>query len=593
LQLSLSGSGLVQEEIVWTLGRLAGDQKERCEGDLDWPRADDMVLLVLRSMQSQPQCLGLQCACCSMLQSLVENRPDRGSLFIRNSGGEALLHAIDEGVLRNCGKGTDVVLVASMKLMDGLVHGNSTVAEHLRALGAADRLVSIGCSLDSTATDEIMSTLGQVGGPLAVLQLMDRSPRTISVGLEALSGLTWRSFEEGLQQQLEPALSALVGSAPTMADRPGDLCSYVGCVGGLTHMLTPYVAPNTNKAVDHAIGLLLQALQSGTAEVAKVACCSIGLIVVDCSAWRHTMQPAVEPLRTRIREPSPEEARLKDQKDYFWAFAAVAGLLQVLEEMRRCPQSANVQEAALSAFADVLKSQADCCDLEAWVDAEILQPHAVGGVIQTVIDSMAHHRERRPIQEFGCQTLGLLYMLLPAATDPLLDCIVDAVLAAFKRHNKDYEVVDMVVWTFSCFVEPPAGLSPAEGKAAVVAVADKLRARDVGGILPEVLKQFSKEQKVLARALYILTLVSGPRALLDTLRACKHAEDPLASAGLKALADAVRAVPDLLQLDATGLGLEFRVAVENFLREASGIADGSETQLVRHANMLSGLLGWR
>lgn len=609
------GCSVIQEAASWAIYDVALRQRDGGQvGVAEWPQADTLVVLLLEALQTQNATLDLLWACCSALRLLVEAQPCRGTLFVARGGAEAALSALAAG--QAAGAAGDTLLVAGMQLITSLVDGNAVVAQKLRSLGALNALVGCGLRLPGKVTDETMWTLGQVGGIMAVLQVMARAPaesEAVRSGLAAIAKLTWLPLEEGLQQQFPEAAKALLNLARRM-EANSDMAEHtLQALGGVLNVLTPCMAPGTWQVVDDGVAILIEAV-SATAHplVAQAAVASMGHIAAHAPAWRKPLQRALGGIGQRMRMTVHSEDDIsqsaKHQKNLFWASAAIAGLPVVLEEMRSQASSPQVQEAAISAIMDTLDGHADSPCALLYGEGGGVEPHEVPAAIATVAAAMRAHGTHERLQWCGCQALGLLHQVLPLGVAVPPEAL-DGVLSAMKRHPTDYKVSSGGCAALRAFLEPRQGRESATCGAVAAQVVGVLRNRDVATALRRLLEQFctSSDKTLLEDALYVLGLVEGIPEVLRVLASSDSACLPMRSAGLKALFELVRTFPDLLsprRAAATGAvanaisaevsGANAAIAAVGGLngdgRCAAGAASAESVELLRRAELVRGLL---
>jgi len=589
-----------QTAAAWALYDIASGQREHGKvGTVAWPQADTLVLLMLEALRSPPQAssLDLLWACCSTLRELVEGLPSRGTLFVENGGDEAVLATLRAA--QGAGDDGESVLVAAMQLIASLVEGNARVAHRLRARGAMDVLVSCGMRLP----DQTMWTLGQIGGILPVLEVMSRaadSAEALQSGLAVLSRLAWKStaaFEDSLQQQLPQAAEALATLARRVAvvERPiAELVMAIQALGGVVHMLAPHIAPGSWSVADDAIGVLVSAVKVNNDELlAQAAAASLGHVAASAPKWRLCMRGALNDLRGRMRAPTEREDSMKHQKNLFWACAAIAGLPAMVEEMNRQPNSVNVQDAALCAIVDILHGHADGETMteDGEVCTELQQvPETIGVVAQ----AMRLHRTHIDIQWSGSHALGQLCDLLPVGQEVPTEA-VESILTAIRRHPNEYRVASSTCSALRAFLVPRHGR---EGTSAVGQTVSTLRARDVGSLMRRVLEDYpaTTDKILLEDILYVMGLVEGPQAVLQSLAATTASQVLMRCAGLKALVELRRAFVDFFPLSQLG---ELHAFVTALAAEAAapsdagrdGDLDEDNAEILRHAEILRGLVG--
>eukprot|EP00928_Gymnodinium_smaydae_P023633 TRINITY_DN19429_c0_g1_i2.p1 TRINITY_DN19429_c0_g1~~TRINITY_DN19429_c0_g1_i2.p1 ORF type:complete len:701 (-),score=123.32 TRINITY_DN19429_c0_g1_i2:16-2118(-) len=592
------GKPIAQIAVAWAFD----DVRCACR---EWPNVNAGVLVLLEAMRERSpdapneMVLELVWACCVSLKTLIDSQACRSTFFVEHGGDEAVLAALR--FAHTSGDAGQSALVATMQLLGSLVEGNAAAAQRLRARGTLDILVDCGIRMPDHVASETMWTIGHIGGMLAVLQVMSKAPDSESVlqtGLRVLKQLAWKDttdVEEGLQQQLPQAAQALAGLVRQVAavERPADdIIMAIQALGGVIHMLAPHVAPGTWPVADDAVAVLIQAVGRSSQELmAQAAAASLGHIGVSAPKWRRPLRAALPDLQHRMREPSEREDGMKHQKCLFWASAAIAGLPSMLEEMRKQPSSANVQEAAICAINDVLEFHGDG-ELVSDDGDVYVEPESVPEAMTVVASALRAHRTSLDVQWAGCYALGALSGLLPANM-PLPPDAIEGVLAALRRHHMKYKVAACCSSSLRSFLEPRRGSR--EGSSPVARVAAELRSREAAKMLRNILTDYalSTDPKLLADTLYALGLVEGSAAVLQVLAASEKAHASTRLGGLRALVDLVRAFPDFLAgqrpeeiravLDA--LGADVAVPVDGALDEAGA-------ELLRNLELLRGLLGY-
>jgi len=531
-------------------------------------------------------------ACSSALKMLIEAHPCRGGLFIQHGGDEAVFRALSAG--QAAGADGESLLVAIMQLITSLVDGNAFVAQRLRSLGALDGLVTCGLRLPGKVTNETMWTLGQVGGVLAVLQVMSQasdSQGAVASGLAAIAKLAWLPLEDSLQQQFPQAAEALLGLARNvMAEQPAQdvVVHTLQALGGVLHVLTPHVAPGSWSVADDSVALLVKAVGPSNHEhLAQAAVASLGHIAAQAPAWRKPLQAVLADLGNRMRSPCEDEDSMKDQKCMFWAAVVIAGLPVVVGEMRSQPSLPHVQHAALSAIIDTL---------EASSENDGIEPKHVPDTIGAVTEAMRVHRTHVPVQWSGCYALGLLHAALPLAEDVPADA-VDCVLSALRCHPEEYVVASCAFAALRSFLEPRSGRESSTCSVVVARLMTGLRTRDVKGAILRALEKFlaTTDGKLLEDALYALGMVEGVPAVLQVLANSDGMQVLLRSSGLKALFELGRTYPDSLAPPRNGevhavanaIALEASAASNS---EGTGNAASETLDVLRNAELVRGML---
>lgn len=320
-------------------------------------------------------------------------------------------------------------------------------------------------------------------------------------------------------------------------------------LGGVLHVLTPYVVPGAQAAIDEGVKLLIDAVGPSNDElVAQAAAASLGHIAARSPAWRTPLQACLPDIDRRMKQPGQVEETVKHQKCLMWASAVIAGLPVVLHEMRSQPNAPNLQDAAISAIIDILDEHTDGPDDTSAGEAVWgVDPAHVPGAIETLAGVMRLHRSHVPIQWRGCQALGLLHCSLPSGKDTPVEAI-EGVLAALRWHPNEYKVVSGACGALRAFLEPRGGSGAAASTAAVARTVTSLRGRDVIPVLRKVLDDFanSVDKELLEDTLYALGLTGGLLASLEVLAESRSSDWNVRSAGLKALFELGRAFPDLL-----------------------------------------------
>lgn len=596
-----------QEAACWAIYDLALKQRDRSlAGVSEWEQADALVALLLQVLQEQPAQLNLMWASCSALRLLVERQPCRGSIFVQHGGAEALLAALRTG--QSAGPAGESLLVAGMQLITALVDGNAQAAQRLRSAGALDTLVACGLSLPGKVTDETMWTLGQVGGILAVLQVMSRAPEeseAVHSGLAAIAKLTWLPLEDSLLQQFPQAAEALLNIARRMESKSDMAERVMQALGGVLHVLAPCVQPGAWKVVDEGVNLLIEGVgpNSGVL-VAQAAVASMGHIAAHAPVWRKSLQRALAGIgeRMRLTEHSEDDSvfeSAKHQRNLFWTSAVIAGLPMVLDEMRSQANSPQVQDAAVSAIIDILEDNADGIE-----HGCSIEPHQVPRAISTVAAAMRAHGMQVRLQWCGCHALGLLHQALPSSEEVPPEAL-ESVLASMKRHPSDYKVSCGACTALRLFLEPRQGRESQAARAVSSQVVGVLRSRDVASTLRKLLQEFSdtNNKELLEDAIYVLGLVDGISALLRVLTCSNSSCLGLRSAGLKSLFELVRTFPSLLvpgPLVAEVHAVAGAIAADAAAFEAAaaegsppcvaGNASAESVELLRRVELVHGLL---
>jgi hypothetical protein len=594
----------VLRAVAWAVYDLASTRPS----PLDWPEAEDLVLGFLEGLKQSLASLELLWACCSALRFLIDSMPCRGTTFVKNGGAKAVLDALAVG--REAGPDGESVLVAGMQLINALVEGNAFAAQCLRSLGALDCLVAYGLCLPGKVMDQTMWTLGQVGGVLAVLQVMSRAGDSgiCSAGLAAMSKLAWMSerLEDTFQQQLPQAAEALVPlSRRVAAERPAeDLVYTLEALGGVLHDLTPQMPPGSSQVLDSGVAMLIDAVAPQCHElVAQAGVASIGHIAMTSPPWRGPLRAVMPHMALRMREPSEREENMKHQKSLFWASAAISGLPVVLDQMASQPNSPNVQDAGISAIMDLLEDPADQVGdrpAVAKVDS-LVEPQHVPKAIETIVGAMKLHRSQVRIQWFGCLALGQLHGCMESGAEVPPE-VIDSALAALRWHPEEYKVVGGACRALRTFVEPRSGRESASSLAVSTRVLAALQGRDASASLCKSLERFRSftDKEMLEDAIYALAVIDGIPTALKALEACEGKYRCLCSAGIGALFELCRTFPRLqgahreeIQRVLGAIVVEVRTACEAAAAGGGVIAPDEEAEvadLVRRAELLGGLL---
>lgn len=595
------GCAGVQIAASWAIYDLAFKQRSRGFVGVEWPEANTLMMLLLDALQTPGASIELLWATTSAIWAIIDAHPCRGTAFIEKGGAEATLAALKVG--EAAGTEGESLLVSGMQLIAALVDGNASAAEALRSKSALQIMVSCGLRVPGKVSDEMMWALGQVGGVLPVLQVLDRadSPAAVKSGLSALAKLTWRPLEEGLQQQLpmvvEP-LSMLVRRVVATKGPTVDLVFALQALGGALHVLAPHVEPGSWPAMDDAVNVLTEALHMGNDDlVAQAAVASLGHIATKSPAWRRPLQRCLCDLERRMRSPGEKDESIKHQKCLFWVSAVIAGLPVLIAEMRAQPNSPTVQDAAICAVIDILDDHVDGTTSlgEGTVDTE-----HVPEVITVVAGAMRLHRTSLPVQRNGCRALGLLHSLLPADKEVPIE-VFNSVLAALRWHTNDYKVTLSVLGALRLLLEPRGGRASSVGLVLQSTVA-VLRSRGVAGSVEHLLGEFGRatDMVLLEDAFYALGLVGDIPACLRVLAKSEGSQVHLRAGGLKALFELGRSFPDLLapprSAEIHGLTAAIASEAQAAVAVAEGeacIADGfaaERAELVRRAELLCGAL---
>lgn len=592
----------VLRAVAWAVYDLAGVKI----GPVEWPEAEDLLLGFLEGLKQSLTSLELLWACCSAVRPLIDKMPCRGTIFVKNGGAKAVLDALAVG--REAGPDGESVLVAGMQLINTLVEGNAFAAQCLRSLGALDGLVAYGLCLPGKVTDQTMWTLGQVGGVLAVLQVMSHAGDSgiCSAGLAAMSKLAWMPLEDTFQQQLPQAAEALVSLSRRVAtERPAeDLVYTLEALGGVLHDLTPQMPPGSSQVLDAGVAMLIDAVAPQCSElVAQAGVASIGHIATTSPPWRGPLRAVLPHMASRMREPSEREENMKHQKSLFWASATISGLPVVLDQMTSQPNSPNVQEAGISAIMDLLEDPADQAGDRPAVakDDSLVEPQHVPAAIETIVGAMKLHRSQVKIQWFGCLALGLLHGCMESGAEVPAE-VIDSALAALRWHPEEYKVVGGACRALRTLVEPRSGRESASSLAVSSRVLAALQGRDASTSLCKSVDRFksSSDKEMLEDAIYALAVVDGIPTALKALEACEGKYRCLCSAGISALFELCRTFPQMqgahreeIQRVLGAIVVQVRTACEAATAGGGAIAPEEEAEaaeLVRRAELLGGLL---
>mmetsp|Transcript_95873 Transcript_95873/g.200394 ORF Transcript_95873/g.200394 Transcript_95873/m.200394 type:complete len:762 (-) Transcript_95873:213-2498(-) len=613
-QASLTKPGPLRTEVAWTLWRIANETTSNSEYyiGIDWPEAVPLCTAIMTALGSEDLDAETRLACLRLLEELLSDQQQRAQQFVEVGGGKALfdaMHFATQILMRMATRSSEPnfheeLLLRTGALITKLVGLAPPIRRNLSKLGAEEYLIRCALSLsDPMSLQTILECLGVVSGPKGVLQVLQQAECTLSAVLCCLGQLSWSTekMDEDLQPQLPDALALMLRLTSHIQTRPvEDLDNYLTCLAGFAQALTPVVRPRQLQQVDKTIEILLDALQNvASAETAVIAGSSVGHISAHCPYWRHwlrTKTVAAEALRARIMDPrSNEEVKFPNQKKYVWALAAVAGINQMfdlLESTQKSFLSGNMQMACLEAIRDHLCQHDDGIDDEvaAKLGVQILLPKEVPHVINVVIRSMDMHLERRNIQVAACQALGLLSSFLPDGVGHAWGVAAEAVIRALRRHNTDYDVVDMAVWALADgFFEPPCNSSESQGRQLVAAAVEYLR-EQVTGSLPDIVAMALEHnvRSLMTRVFYILIVVASPRKLFDEHLLPPDCPGIRLLYGLQALTKTARIAPGILE-DPQYITALQQLAKRKFPDEGESIQESLNEQF----NLLSGLLRGR
>eukprot|EP00931_Biecheleriopsis_adriatica_P060542 TRINITY_DN36370_c0_g2_i1.p1 TRINITY_DN36370_c0_g2~~TRINITY_DN36370_c0_g2_i1.p1 ORF type:complete len:763 (-),score=157.25 TRINITY_DN36370_c0_g2_i1:31-2319(-) len=571
MQRGSAGAMAVQQAAAWATFQLACKQIDFGKvGPAEWPQANELVILLLDAMRLHPTpTADLLWGCCKALKMLIEEQPVRGSHFVEQGGAEALLAAL--GRSQTLGEMGQDVLVAGMRLMTALVEGNSSVALRLRSMGALDSLVAYGLSLPGRVLDETMWTLGQVGGPLAVLRVMSRPEgsggNALGSGLRTLAKLTWEPVEDGLLEQFPQVVQELLQlSKLVVVERAEELVFVVQALGGALKVCAPHANPGSVAFMDAGVGLLHDALRPGRQEaVSQASCACIGSIAECAPAWRSPLQATLPDLALRLRSMGDSKENCDNLRELLWALGSIAGVPAVLEEMRQQPHASGVQFASISAIVDVLERDEGWCPS---VSSNSVPPGGLADAVGSVAASMKLHRAVQTVQSTGCKAVALLCQSLPQEVDVPQEGL-DAILAALRRHPNEYKVVNSACAALRSFLEPRAASQ--ESLAVVARTATALCSLE--GAVPamrRILKDFcvGGDKDILENCFFVVGLLEGVPSMLEAI----SEKDGLLNrrlAGLQVLCDLARSFRHLLAPHAKHAAFIAGVIVQEALSEAS------------------------
>lgn len=595
-----AGTMAVQQATAWATFEVAKTQLNQGKaGPAEWPQSDTLVLLLVHAMQmhSSPG-LELLRGCCFALKKLIKDQPLKGSLFLRNQGGEALLAAIRLGQ-RQGSAGPHSVQVAAMWLMAALVTGNARAALEFRSLGALDCVVECGLAMPGEWEDT-MWTLGQVGGPLAIVQVMTRSScpthEALCAGLRVLAKLTWEPVEESLQQQFPEVVKELLGTLSVVASSlPQELVHTVHALGGALKVCAPHVQPGRLGEVDKGVSLLVEAMrESQNPEVSKAACTCIGHIATSAACWRTPLQAALPHLVDKWREAGDTKEGCDDLRDLMWATGAIAGLAALLDAMRQRPDCAGLQLASIHAIVDVLESDDLWGGSPSQGSCSGTGPNEIAEGLRLVAVAMSKHRAVLNIQMAGCNALTVLCDALPPNAEIPQDAPA-AVLAALRRFPCKMSVVCSVCASLRRMLEPRAcSENPISSVERTVALVRRLD--NPANDLKKVMQDFTNPtDEMLGDCLFVYSLLEGVPALLQALVEEGNSLQKR-SAGVQVLCELFRSFRGLLAPHAKDIVVAAGILAEQVKSRAQaapgreGDVDKEVLDLQGRCELLMGLL---
>lgn len=590
------GTMAVQYATAKALRELSEQQRERGkEGCMGWSDADVLVVLLLAALRqhSQPN-EELLCECFKALNELIHEHPGRGRLFMEQSGGEALLKALSGNSPPGPTGPTGAKWrQAGIWLMTNLVTGNPSAASTLRSMGALDCLVKCGQVLPGSGFDT-MWTLGQVGGPLTILRLLERcqNKEGLSVSLKALSRLTWESLED-FQDQLPEVLKELTRSIRLMDQ--GDqrlskeLQHALQALGGVLKFYSATVPPSLCPDMDAAVELMLNAVRSSDPDVAKAASVCLGHMATP--QWRLPLQSALPTMRCLWMAAGESKESCGNLRDLMWAAGCINGLPVLTEAMRERIQCADLQHACLRAIVDL----AD--EAEGGVPSVPSASGAVNETVQVVAAGMKLHSSVVNLQSCGCEALAVLLTTYKAeevqrvgtpqrsSLDVPLEAL-EVVLHALRRFPNQFKVVEKVFLALRRFLEPIT--RDQECLDAVKRTVKLLGESDAVLQLRKVFQDYPKAQlDLLENACFAYAMLAGIDALL---KEATVGTVQIKSAAVQALCDLCRSFAELQPKAAEIRNCAAGLVASEVTRGREGEMGQQVVELQRRYEMLTGLL---
>lgn len=584
------GTMAVQYATAKALRELSEQQRERGkEGCMGWSEADVLVLGLLAALRqhSQPN-EELLCECFKALNELIHEHPGRGRLFMEQSGGEALLKALSASSPPGPNPTSPKWRQAGIWLMTNLVTGNPNAASTLRSMGALDCLVKCGQVLPGSGFDT-MWTLGQVGGPLTILRLLERcqNKEGLSVSLKALSRLTWESLED-FQDQLPEVLKELTKTIRLMDERLSkELQHALQALGGVLKFYSATVPPSLCPDMDAAVELMLNAVRSSDPDVAKAASVCLGHMATP--QWRLPLQSALPTMRCLWMAAGESKESCGNLRDLMWAAGCINGLPVLTEAMRERIQCADLQHACLRAIVDI----ADEADRGSSVPAA---PSAVNETVHVVTAAMKLHSSVVNLQSCGCEALAVLLTTYKAeevqrgqlsrlSPDVPMEAL-EVVLHALRRFPNQFKVVEKVFMALRRFLEPIT--RDQECLDAVKRTVKLLGESDAVLQLRKVFQDYPKAQPdLLENACFAFAMLAGIDALL------KEATDgtvQIKSAAVQALCDLCRSFAELQPKAVEIRNCAAGLVASEVTRGREGEMGQQVVELQRRYQMLTGLL---
>jgi len=589
---NMPGTMAVQQATAKAIRELSEGQRERGqEGSAAWSEADTLVLGLNATIKqhSQPK-EDLLCECFKALNELMHDHPSRGRLFMQHNGGEALLQALGNAGAAQVG-GNAKWCLAGIWLMTVLVTGNPWASSELRRMGALDCLVKCGQMLPGSGFDT-MWTLGQVGGPLTILRLMNccQDKQGWAVSLRALSRLMWESLED-FQDQLPETLKELLQIIHLVDERlPKELQHALQALGGVLKFYSVTIPPGACGDMDAAVELQLKAVRSSTSPaVAKAAAVCLGHMATPL--WRGPLQTALPSIEQLWMKAGESKESCEDLRDLMWAAGCIAGLPVLLQAMRQRFECADLQYASLRAIVD-LCDEADRGGVGAGAAATAPLLH---DAVTMVTGAMKLHSAVVNVQAAGCQALSFLLTAYKAeevqrghiSPDVPLE-VLEAVLHAMRRFPNRFQIIETVFLALRRFLEPIG--RDQESLDAVARTVKHLVEMECVKHVEKVLQDFPRAPDLLENAFFVFAVLAGIAALLKEGATANTVI--MKSALVQALCDVCRNFTDLVQQNATEIrGCVGGLLAAELTRGRDGEMSQQVAELQRRCEMLTGLLG--
>jgi hypothetical protein len=605
----------LQESAAWAVHSLANKQRGADDpGSIEWLEADVLVRVLLDALSAPNATIDLSTICCKTLRLLTHQHADRSNLFLQQGGGAATIKALRVGgaaIATGDDQGRKL-LMAAARLMTSLVDGNTPAVAALLEQGALVALVESGLGQggDDLVLYDALWALGEIGGPYAILEVMQRRTNDEHVRKKCLAvyaKMLWKLQDVDVEQQ-RPILETLVKLTEhylkvrtCCTDSTGDqsashLSAQKNCVealGGVLNSLSSHAWLGSFLPACEGVRLLIQATGTDYNErVARSAASSLGHMAASSAAWKQSLiahGQFISILGQRIlHQQKSEKDDIGHQRCFCWVATIIGGLPVVTEVMTSKISSPTLQQAAICALIDILEDNSEC--------AMAINVDQVHQTMEALSMTMSQHRARAPVQYKAIHALGLLHNVSPPSHH-LPAVVLEGVLGALKTHPTEYKVARAVCRALRLFLSPRVGADRESSHVAIRRAIEVLQGQRCGDVVGKLLGDWSQatDKELFVDAAFVLGLVQGPHIPLRQLEKSKP-EFYIVRAGLiKGLFELVQSFNDILQpphllCAITLLQRVLGEAAASAADSPSGVINESAADVIMAAQLLGGLL---